>query len=76
MDKRIAIVIAGAQQEIKDLTIKPGTTARDILRSLQLERYVISKGDGKIFGPHDNVYEVVGDGEKLYASTEAEVGKV
>lgn len=75
MDKNIAIVVAGAQgQEIKDATIKPGTTAADILKGLSLQRYVISKRDGKIFGPRDNVYEAVDDGEKLFASAEAEVG--
>lgn len=76
MEKNVAIIVAGAQgeQEIKDLTIKPGTTARDILQTLSLNRYVISKGDGKVFGPRDNVYEQVENGEKLYATTEAEVG--
>jgi len=75
MEKNIAIIVAGAQgQEIKDLAIKPGTTARDVLQTLGLDRYVISKGDGKVFGPRDNVYEQVENGEKLYATTEAEVG--
>jgi len=75
VDKNVAIVVAGAQgQEIKDLTIKPGTSARDILKTLGLDRYAISKGDGRLFGPRDNVYEAVDDGEKLYATTEAEVG--
>jgi DNA-binding PadR family transcriptional regulator len=75
MEKNIAIVVAGAQgQEIKDLAIKPGTTARDILKTLELDRYVVSRRDGRLFGPHDNVYEAVENGEKLYASTEAEVG--
>jgi len=75
MEKNIAIIVAGAQgQEIKDLAIKPGTTARDVLQTLGLDRYVISKGDGKVLGPRDNVYEQVEDGEKLYATTEAEVG--
>ncbi|MBM4400569.1 MAG: hypothetical protein FJ045_01310 [Crenarchaeota archaeon] len=76
MEKNVAIVVAGAQgQEIKDLAIKPGTTARDILKTLGLERYVISTGEGKLFGPRDNVYEAVENGEKLYASAEAEVGR-
>ncbi|MFC1865142.1 hypothetical protein ACFLYB_00300 [Chloroflexota bacterium] len=76
MDKNIAVVVAGSQgQEIKDLALKPGTSARDILQTLGLDNYVISKGDGNIFGPRDNVYEKVEDGEKLYATTQAEVGK-
>jgi hypothetical protein len=75
MDKSIAIVVAGAQgQEIKDITIKPGTTTSDILKSVGLERYVLSKRDGKIFAPRDNVFEAVDEGEKLFASAEAEVG--
>ena len=75
MEKNIAIVIAGAgSQEIKDLAIKPGTTAADILRTLNLERYAISRSDGGLFAPRDNVFEAVQDGEKLFASVQAEVG--
>ena len=76
MEKNIAIIVAGAQgsSEIKDLSIKPGTAARDILGTLGLDGYVISKADGKFFNPQDNVYERVEDGEKLYATTAAEVG--
>ena len=76
MDKNIAIIVAGAQgQEIKDLAIKPGTTTQDILKTFGLERYAISTGSGRLFTPRDNVYEAVEDGEKLYASAEAEVGR-
>ena len=76
MEKNIAIIVAGAQgQEIKDLAIKPGTTTQDILKTLGLERYAISTGNGKLFTPRDNVYEAVENGEKLYASAEAEVGR-
>jgi hypothetical protein len=76
MDKNVAVIVPGADgQEIKDLAIKPGTTTTDVLRSLKLEKYAISKRDGKLLGPRDNVYDLVENGEKLYASTEAEVGK-
>lgn len=77
MEKNIAIVVAGAQdqEEIKDVAIKPGTSASDILKTLGLEHYVLSQKDGKIFAPKDNVYEVVENGKKLYASTGAEVGR-
>jgi hypothetical protein len=76
MDKNVAIVVAGAQgSEVRDVAIKAGSTSRDVLSTLQLDGYVLSKADGRLFGPGDNVFQAVEEGEKLYASTEAGVGR-
>lgn len=77
MDKQIAVVVAGAQdQEVKDVTIKPGTSVRDILSTLELDRYILSRRDGTFLNPNDDVYDKVENGEKLFASAEADVGEV
>ena len=75
MAKNLAVVVAGSGGEIKDITIRPGTTARDILRDTGLEGYVLSRGASEApFGENENVYSLVRDGDKLYASTPAEAG--
>lgn len=73
-DKNLAVVVAGGAGDIKDITIRPGTTAQDILREIDLEGYVLSKGNEAPFGENENVYPLVQDGDKLYASTPAEAG--
>lgn len=72
--KRLSVVIAGTGQ-IRDLEIQPGTTAGDILRQLNLPDYLLSRGpDTPFFASAESVYDKVGDGEKVFASTKAEVG--
>jgi hypothetical protein len=44
MSKRIAVKIAGSEREPLDTTIKPGTTAADILTQLNLQGYLLSTG--------------------------------
>lgn len=60
----------------KDMSIAPGTTARDILRELGCdESFILTNGRGaEPFGYDENVYPMVQDGAKLYASTPVEVG--
>jgi hypothetical protein len=75
MVKNISVVIAGSG-DIRDIGIKPGTTAGDILRQLNLNGYVLSKGQNEPpFGNGENIYPLVRDGDKLYASTPATVGR-
>mgnify|MGYP001600195208 CR=1 FL=1 len=72
--KNVAIVIAGSGT-IRDLSIKPGTTAKDILSELGLQNGALSKGANDApFAASDNVYEAVTDGTKLFASDTADVG--
>lgn len=72
--KHLAVVVAGTG-EIKDITIQPGTTAGDILRSIGLDGYVLSldTGSSPLQG-EEEVYSKVSDGAKTYASTPADAG--
>ena len=72
--KHLSVVVAGTGQ-IRDLEIQPGTTAGDILNQLDLRDFLLSKGPNEpFFANADSVYDKVGDGEKVFASTKAEVG--
>jgi hypothetical protein len=74
--KRIAIKVAGSEQAPVDVEIDPGTCAGEILRQLNLQGYLLSTGPNStsFFGDTENVYARVQDGDKLFASTRAEVG--
>jgi hypothetical protein len=72
--KKLSVVVAGSGQ-IRDVEIKPGTTAGDILAQLAIPDYLLSKGPNEpFFANAEGVYDKVNDGEKLFASTKAEVG--
>ena len=72
--KKLSVVVAGTGQ-IKDIEIQPGTTARDILDQLSLSDDLLSKGpNDPFFAATESVYDKVADGEKVFASTKAEVG--
>lgn len=72
--KRLSVVIAGTGQ-IRDVEIQSGTTAGDILNQLGLRDYLLSKGPNEpFFAQAESVFDKVGDGEKIFASTKAEVG--
>jgi hypothetical protein len=72
--KRLSVVIAGTGQ-IRDLEIQPGTSAGDILNQLGLHDYLLSTGpNDPFFANAESVFDKVNDGEKIYASTKAEVG--
>jgi hypothetical protein len=72
--KRLSVVVAGTGQ-IRDIEIKPGTTAGDIIDQLHLRDYLLSKGpNDPFFANAESIYDKVADGEKIFASTKAEVG--
>lgn len=72
--KKLSVVVAGSGQ-IRDVEIEPGTTAGDILQQLGLPDYLLSKGPNEpFFASAESVYDKVKDGEKIFASTKAEVG--
>ncbi len=74
LTKRVSVVVAGTGQ-IHDLDIQPGTTAGDILTQLNLKDYLLSKGSNEpFFATGDSVYDKVNHGEKIFASTKADVG--
>ena len=74
--KRIAIKVAGSEHPPLDVEIDPGTTAIEILTQLNLQGYLLSTGPNStnFFGETENVYARVQDGDKLFATTRAEVG--
>ncbi len=73
--KKLSVVVAGSGQ-IRDTEIQPGTTAGDILAQLNLPEYLLSKGPNEpFFANAESIYDKVRDGEKIFASTKAEVGK-
>src|SRR5260370_1185253 len=72
--KRLSVVVAGTGQ-IRDVEIQSGTTAGDVLNQLSLKDYLLSKGpNDPFFANAESVYDKVNDGEKIFASTKAEVG--
>ena len=72
--KKLSVVVAGTGQ-IRDIEIQPGTTAKDILGQLSIPDYLLSKGpNDPFFAAGESVYDKVTDGEKIFASTKAEVG--
>jgi hypothetical protein len=72
--KRLSVVVAGTGQ-IRDIEIQSGTTAGDVLNNLSLKDYLLSKGpNDPFFANAESIYDKVGDGEKIFASTKAEVG--
>ena len=72
--KRVAVVVAGSGQ-IRDIQMQPGTSVSDVLQQLGLQGYLLSKGPNEPFLANaDSLYDKVNDGEKIFASTKAEVG--
>ena len=73
--KKLSVVVAGTGQ-IRDVEIQPGTTARDVLTQLSLPDYLLSKGPNEpFFAAAESIFDKVNDGEKVFASTKAEVGR-
>jgi len=73
--KRISIVVAGSGQ-IHDVDIAPGTTVSDVFTNLGLSDYLLSRGPKEPFlAQADTLYDKVQAGEKLFATTKAEVGQ-
>jgi hypothetical protein len=65
----------GRTGQIQDVEIQPGTTAGDVLHQLNLQEYLLSKGPNEpFFAAAESIYDKVKDGEKIFASTKAEVG--
>jgi hypothetical protein len=72
--KKLSVVIAGTGQ-IRDVEIQSGTSAGDVLHQLNLSDYLLSKGPNEpFFASAESIYDKVNDGEKVFASTKAEVG--
>ncbi|MGQ9493707.1 MAG: hypothetical protein ACUVR2_08105 [Anaerolineae bacterium] len=74
MEKEITVVVPGTgeQREARDLAIKPGTTAADVLQAIGLDsaRFQLQLKRGEEFeslSGTDNIYNKAENGEKLFA---------
>jgi hypothetical protein len=72
--KQVTIGIAGSggRREFKDVSLLPGTKARDVLSKLELTGFQLSKPDGGMFAHNDDLFAAVADGQKVFA-TKADV---
>ena len=70
MQKVISVVVAGSDQ-IKDIAITPGVTPKRVLEEAGLgESYVLSRKGGDALAADADIYNLVSDKEKLYATPE------
>jgi hypothetical protein len=73
--KRLAIKVAGSEREPIDVKLEPGTTCNEILTDLRLQGYLLSlPNSNRFFGNEEVLYGQVVDGDKLFATTPADVG--
>jgi hypothetical protein len=78
--RNITIVVPGAdpsaQSTANDMTIQPGVTGRQAATQVGLnESYVLTKADGKPIDMGVDLFPLVSNGEKLFATTPAIVGQ-
>lgn len=70
MQKVISVRVAGSDQ-IKDIAITPGVTPKRVLEEAGLgESYVLSRKGGDALVTDADIYNLVSDKEKLYATPE------
>ena len=73
--KNVALKLAGTEREPLDIAVTPGTTPADVFRTLNLPDYKLSFGsEFPILGDDENIYPLVQDGVKLFATTTCELG--
>jgi len=68
--KTLVIAVAGTEgkKEFKDVQILPGVKPRDVLGQLGLTGFQLSRPEGGAVAHNDNLYDLVADGQKLYAT--------
>lgn len=73
MEKALAIVCG---DDVLDIVIRPGTTAHEIIRQLNLpSEFCLSARDSVPFGPNEEVYGLVRNGQKLHTSAPVDLGR-
>jgi hypothetical protein len=70
--KRLSVKIARSEREPLDITIKPGSTAREVLAELNLEGYVLSLLPNpdqflNFFEDEEELYSKLTNGDRLCA---------
>jgi hypothetical protein len=79
MAKQIAIKVLGTDVDAApiDINLQPGQTAGEVLAGLGLQGYILRfPSSSRFFGREEVLYPNVVDGEKLEATTPAQVGTV
>jgi hypothetical protein len=79
MAKTLAVVVSGApaDQQLREISIDPGTRVIDVLNGLNLRGYVLSReGSNQILAEEEDLYPQVESGTKLRAAPVAAVGAV
>jgi hypothetical protein len=66
--KAISIVVVGSGNQIQDVDIARGSTVRDLLEKLNLSGQLTKVDDPTPFGPNDDIFTRVEDGDKLILS--------
>lgn len=79
--KNITVVKPGAgenaQSEAYDIAIQPGHTGQQVMERLNVgSGYVLTKGNGKAVDMAADLFPLVENGEKLFATTPAIVGEL
>jgi hypothetical protein len=73
--KQVAVKVAGTEAEPLDIQIQPGQTAGEVLSQLGLSGYILSfPNSNRFFANEEPIYASVVDGDKLIATTPAQVG--
>lgn len=73
--KTVLLVVAGSGVK-KEVKITPGASPQDVLEQAGLQEYSLSKdGDpANIFPDNLDLYDLVENGQKIWATTKADVG--
>lgn len=72
MEKHLAII---ANEQVSDVIVRPGTSTADIRRQLGLPtEFMLSPRQGLPFGEHEDLFGLVREGDKIFASPPATVG--
>ncbi len=77
--KNVSIKRVGGQVPIETLAISPGTTTRDILQTIGCGngfQLCAAQNPDIVFGPNDNVYARVADGDLLHCSALVDAGRL
>jgi hypothetical protein len=75
--KRLSVKIANSEREPLDITIKPGSTAGEVLAELNLEGYVLSLLPNpdqflSFFEEEEDLYSKLTNGDRLCAISSSE----
>jgi hypothetical protein len=73
MSKKINISIAASGEIKRDVEINPGEKTAEILEKVGLEGYRLARANQPPFGEDEEIYDLVGAGEKVFAAEKREM---